>query len=310
MSKLRVLVTAVCLVLFFSLVSYPHCCARAKNTSVTVLSYSSYVSPTGHFVVLGEIQNTCSHALESITLNVTVSASDGSIIAEGTTNAFVHNFLPQQKAPFYIDFGKIDFDIISKTSAFDISLYNAPPTNYNQYPDLSIDVDFRGIIDVAYVISGSITNIGNQTANDIKVYGTYYNAAGVVVAVGFMELDDPLTPNSSANFSLTEMDVAASLTSRISSYGLLFQTSSKVFSLPSDPTSDTAQSLDSPLLTISLVAVALIAVIAVVLLVRFRLKRIRQLSKKVGFARNIRSQIRVGILPRPPIALQAELTGS
>ena len=69
-----------------------------------------------------------------------VSASDGTQIAAGTTNAFVSEFLPQQKAPFYLDLGKIDFDLVSKASTFDINVSDAPPTNYNQYPDLSLDV--------------------------------------------------------------------------------------------------------------------------------------------------------------------------
>jgi hypothetical protein len=267
MEKSSVLAVVVCLV--------PNSCyfAKAVNTSVTVLSHSSYVSPTGHFVVLGEVQNTGSHALESVSLNVAVSASDGSTIATGTTDAFVHNFLPQQKAPFYIDFGKIAFNELSKASTFNISLYDAPPTNYNQYPDLSLNVDSNGIAEVAYVISGSITNTGNQTANDIVVYGTYYNSAGVVVAVGLAELDTPLTPNSSANFSLTEMDAAASLTSKISSYALLVQTSTQVFSLPPVSPSDNPQSLDTLLLPIGIAVIALIAVIGVVLWVRFRVKR-------------------------------------
>ena len=272
MEKPSVLAVVVCLVFVFSLI--PNSCnfAKAVNTSVTVLSYSSYVSPTGHFVVLGELQNTGSHTLESVSLNVAVSASDGSTIAAGTTDAFVHNFLPQQKAPFYIDFGKIDFNEISKASDFNISLYDAPPTNYNQYPDLLLNVDSNEIVEVAYVISGSITNTGNQTANDIMVYGTYYNNAGVIVAVGLTELDEPLTPNSSANFALTEMDAAASLTTKISSYTLRVQTSTQVFSLPPASPSDNPQSLES-LLPIVIAVIALIAVIGVVLWFRFRVKR-------------------------------------
>jgi hypothetical protein len=97
MEKPSVLAVVVCLVFVISLI--PNSCnfAKAVNTSVTVLSYSSYVSPTGHFVVLGEVQNTGSHTLESVSLNVAVSASDGSTIAAGTTDAFVHNFLPSKR---------------------------------------------------------------------------------------------------------------------------------------------------------------------------------------------------------------------
>ena len=105
------------------------------------------------------------------------------------------------------------------------------------------------------------------------VYGTYYNTAGVVVAVGLVELESPLAPNSSADFTLSELDEAANLATKISSYTLLVQTSTQVFSLPSASPSDTPQALDPSLLTIGIVIIGLIVVIAVVLWVRFRLKR-------------------------------------
>ena len=273
MNKTCALMPAVCSVFVLILIFSPHSFAAAANTSVTVLSYSSYVSPTGHFVVLGEIQNTCSHALDSVALNVIVSASDESIIAEGTTEAFIRNFLPDQKAPFYIDFGKIDFDLISKSSIFNISLNNAPPTNYDQYRDLSVNIDHNGISNIAYMISGSITNNGNQTANNVVIYGTYYNTAGVVVAVGSVELDDPLAPMASIDFTLSEMDESASLTTKISSYALLVQTSNQVFALPSVLPSDAIQTPDSSLLITGIVAASLIAMIAIFIFVRFRLKK-------------------------------------
>jgi hypothetical protein len=273
MKKRGALMPAICLFFVFTLIFSAHYLATAANTSVTVLSYSSYVSPTGNFVVLGEIQNTCSHALDSVTLNVIVSASDESIIAEGTTEAFVRNFLPDQKAPFYIDFGKIDFDLISKSSIFSITLNNAPPTNYDQYRELSVNIDNNGISDTAYMISGAITNNGNQTANNVIIYGTYYNTAGIVVAIGSVELDDPLTPNASIDFTLGELDESASLTTKISSYALLVQTSNQFFAPPSASPSDTIQTSDSLLLIIGIVAASLIAVIAILIFVRFRLKK-------------------------------------
>jgi hypothetical protein len=273
MYKTRFVGSVVCVVLVFILVFNPHNFAQATNTSVTVLSHSSYVSPSGHFVVLGEVQNTGSHALESVSLSVEVTASDGAQIAEGTSDVFVHNFLPQQKAPFYLDFGKIDFNIVSKTSAFNISLANAPPTNYIQYPDLYLNMDSDGITKEAYTVSGSITNTGNQTANDIEIYGTYYNSAGVVVAVGLVSLKDPLAPTTSANFTLSENDESIKLSTKISSYALLAQTSTKVFSLPpSTSPSDIAQSSDSSWLTSAIIGIIAIAVIGVLVLVFLKRK--------------------------------------
>jgi hypothetical protein len=73
-------------------------------------------------------ETTGNHALKEVSLNVVVSASDETQIATGNTSALVNEFLPQQKAPFYIDLSKIDFDLVSKASTFDISVSDASPT--------------------------------------------------------------------------------------------------------------------------------------------------------------------------------------
>ena len=272
MKKTRVKAIIICTFFVFSFLS-PNSFVQAVNISVTVLSYSSYISPSGHFVVLGEVQNTGSHAWESVSLDVMVSASDGSQIAGDTTEVLVKNFLPQQKAPFYLDFGKIDFDTVSKTSTFNISLSNAPPTNYEQYPDLSLNVASNGIVNDVYAVSGSITNIGNQTANDIKIEATYYNNAGVVVGVGLVTLKDALAPNSSADFTVNEFDASPNIVTKISTYSLLIQTSTQVFSLPPTASpSSKAQSSDPSLLTLSsiIVIVSISIIIAIALLLRKR----------------------------------------
>ena len=178
MDKTRIAIVIVCTIFFFSLVFGPNVFVQAAYTGVTVLSHSSYVSSSGHFIVVGEVQNTGNHVLGNASLNVVVSASNGSQLVSGTTMAYVNDFLPQQKAPFYIDFGKIDFNTIPDAITFNFNVSNHPPTNYIQYPDLSSIVTFNGIVNDAYVVSGSITNNGVETANDIKVVGTYYNNGG------------------------------------------------------------------------------------------------------------------------------------
>jgi hypothetical protein len=273
MDKTHLEVVVACLVILFSLVLNPYNFAQAVDTSVTVLSHSSYVSPNGHFVVLGEVKNTGNHAKDSVSLNVEVTSSDGLKIATGATSVYANNFLPEQKAPFYIDFGKIDFNILSNISSFNISLANAPPTNYIQYPDLSLNVDSAGIANDAYVVEGSITNTGNQTANNIKIYATYYNTAGVVVAIGFVILKDPLAPNTSTDFTVTEMDESIKLATKISSYSLLIQTSTQSFWIPpSASPSELAQSSDSTFLTYAIISIVAIAIATFSVLV-FKRKR-------------------------------------
>jgi hypothetical protein len=182
----------------------------------------------------------------------------------------------QQKAPFYLDFGKIDFNTVSESSTFNFNVSNHPPTNYIQYPDLSLTVSSNGIVNNAYVVSGSITNGGNQTANDIKVVGTYYDSAGIVVAVGFVTLDDPIVPNGSASFTVSEFDASSKLASKISNYSLLVQTSTQQLYVPSS-SSTTSSTPSSALSTASIVAVVglgvAVVVVAVAALVFLRKRR-------------------------------------
>lgn len=242
MTKFRFLTTAICVILFSILILPSTSFAGALNTTITVLSYSSYVSPTGHFITLGEVQHTGNHALESVTLNVEISDENQTQLLSGTTSVFVNNFLPGQKAPFYMDFGEIDYDTISKTRNYNISLADAPPTNYDQYSNLETTVSFSGIENDVYAVLGSIANNGNQTADDVKIYATYYNNAGTVIAVGLTELKESLAPNSSATFSVNEFDAAPNLVQKISSYALLIQTSTEISSQPNNyspsPTSE------------------------------------------------------------------------
>ena len=274
MDKSRIVAIIVCTVFVFSLVSSQNVFVQAAYTGVTVLSHSSYVNSSGNFIVVGEVQNTGNHVLGNVSLNVVVSASNGSQLVSGTTMAYVNDFLPQQKAPFYLDFGKIDFNTISEISTFDFNVSDHPPTNYIQYPGLSLIVTFNGIANNAYVVSGSITNSGSQTANDIKVVGTYYNSAGIVVAVGFVILNGPLIPNNSVNFTVSEFDAVSKLVTKISNYSLLVQTSTQQFNLPSStsPTPATASS-DSSWLVYVGVSSVVIVVVAFVALVFLRKRK-------------------------------------
>ena len=269
MNKSRIVATIVCTVFVFSLVFTPSVFVQAAYTGVTVLSHSSYVSSGGHFIVVGEVQNTGNHVLGNASLDVIVSASNGSQFLRGTTMAYVNDFLPQQKAPFYLDFGKIDFNTIPEAITFDFNVSSHPPTNNIEYPDLSLIVSSNGIVNNAYVVSGSISNSGSQNANDIKVVGTYYNSAGIVVAVGFALLNDPLTPNSSANFAISEFDASPKLVSKISSYSLLVQTSTQQLNLPASvsPTPSTSSPVLSTAWIVAVMgAIVVVAVVALVFL--------------------------------------------
>jgi hypothetical protein len=87
-------------------------------------------------------------------------------------------------------------------------------------------------------------------------------------------LRDPLVPNTSADFTITEMDESIKLATKISSYALLVQTSTQSIWLPpSASPSEVAQSSDSLLLISAIFGIIItIAVIAVLVLVFLKRK--------------------------------------
>ncbi len=281
MDKTPIVAVIVCTVFVFSLVSSSNVFVQAAYTGVTVLSHSSYISSGGHFIVVGEVQNTGNHVLGNASLDVVVSAVNGSQFLSGTTIAYVNDFLPEQKAPFYLDFGKIDFNTIPNALTFGFNVSNHPPANYIQYPGLSSIVTSNGIVNDGYVVSGSITNSGSQTANDIKVVGTYYNNAGIVVAVGFVILKGPLSPNNSANFTVSEFDASPKLVVKISSYSLLVQTSTQQFNLPSS-VSTTPSTVSSDSSWLVYVGVSVVVIVAVAFAALVFLRNAKKVEKKQG----------------------------
>jgi hypothetical protein len=203
-----------------------------------------------------------------MTLNVMVIGSGGGQLVSGTTMPYVSYLLPQQKAPFYLDLGNPGTGTIPSVSSIDFTVSNANQTKYKEYEGLYLQSSFNSTSNGVYTVVGLISNTGNQTANDIRVVGTYYNSAGTVVAVGFVKLNGALSPSNASTFALTEFDVTPSLVAQISNYSLLIQTATlqNNESPSASPTApSTSSSGSSELIYIAIVVVVIVVVAAAVL---------------------------------------------
>ena len=228
MKKCKILATVLVAVMCLGLGSIPNACSQIVNTDVKVLSYSWYVNPSGDFIVVGEVQNTGNRTLQSVTLNATAYDTSGNQIAGASSMAYVSYFLPQQKAPFYLDFGPSNIagtDWGSTVSSVDFTVLNAYTTTDREYENLILTAHFEGNLSGAYTIIGFVNNIGNQTASGIKVVATYYNSLGTVVAAGFDIVNGSLPPYNATMFTVSEFDATPTLVAQISNYALLVQTS-------------------------------------------------------------------------------------
>ena len=201
MKKFKAVAIMLAVIICLSAVSIPNAFGQLSS-GIKVLSYTTYVNSAGDFIAVGEIQNQGNITFQSVSLDAGVYSADNSeLTSYSSAVAFVNFLVPQEKAPFYINFGSpnetgTDISLVPSVSYLNFTVSNAPPTNDKEYQNLSLSIGFQGALNGAYVAEGIIRNMGNQTANAIKVVGTYYNNAGNVVAVGFNNVTGSLSPGN------------------------------------------------------------------------------------------------------------------
>ena len=305
----------ICLFILLTLLSLSLACfhkASSQPENIKVLSYSWYVDSIGIFDVVGEVQNVGPNTIESVVLGGTVYTTDG--VEQGLskpTYVYVNCLIPQQKASFFMEFspqqtstGDLSWLTIG-VDHIDFTVLDANVTNNYRYSDVTVKSS-SGAADEngTYWVSGTVQNSGSQTATNIRVIGTFYNASGTVVAVGYTEYLTPssLSPSSTASFKVGAFDYDHTLVPperKIASYSLLTQVEKPLLSgtPPSIPPTDatptsssggtsssgtTPSSLIAPETQIVAVVVVVILVVVGTILVLNKRKARAQATKKLS----------------------------
>ena len=258
MKKSTVFSIVLLTLLPLSLTLVPTVSSQPEN--IKVLSYSWYVYSQDYFIVVGEVQNVGTSTIELPLLGGTVYTSDGVAQAySAPTRAYVKYLVPQQKAPFYMEFpstgsetGDLSWLSIG-VDRVDFKVLEANVTSSYQYPDLTVKESSGTVVEGVYWANGVIQNTGSQTAKNIRVIATFYNASGNVVAMGHTG-NDALTPTSLAPsgtlsfkvgaWDLNQTEVSSNL--KISSYSFLVLTEEPILSGTAPPPSTTTPSDTSP----------------------------------------------------------------
>lgn len=219
---------AVCS-LSFTLVPGVH----SQTSNIKVLTYSHYIDSLGYLVVVGEVQNIGTNTVASVILTGSASGPDG-VVATSNTQVWVANLVPQQKAPFYMEFfSQSSNDGSWQSNVVDVSInvYQAEATANYLYPDLTITSQAGSVSpDGVFWVNGQIQNTGSQTAKNVTIVGTFYNSTGQVVAVGYSDKTTmnpfSLEPQQTGTFKLGAFDLNQTIMPaemKISTYSLLIQ---------------------------------------------------------------------------------------
>ena len=224
--------------------------AKAQTPAVTVLSYSSYIAPQdsttayypGDLIVVGEVQNTGSSTIESVSVNAFAYDQNSSQLAIANNEAYGNNLLPGQKAPFYLEF--LESNAVTGDETYIQYVTNITvvasgiAANQTAYSGLTIPASSLSASNSSgvYTVTGTLSNSGTEELGDVWVVATFYNASGTVVSCDFTNyLANSFAPGASASFSVTPIDNDA-LTSPIVNYTLLAQYAPYVATASPTPT--------------------------------------------------------------------------
>lgn len=235
MKKIPVFIILILTIYFLGLFFVPITHSQVSETqNIKIGSHSWYLDSLGNLVVVGEVQNIGPDVIDQVILTGTASTLEG-LSSASYTGVYVAQLLPQQKAPFDIDFqppqGSNGWYNVGEIN---LNVAVANSTSSYQYPDLKItsssaSVSTTGDYNGAYLVTGSIQNTGTQAATNLTVVGTFFNSTGAVVGVGYTNYLEPrtLNPSESLNFQIAAFDLNQSNAPtrlKIASYSLLVQT--------------------------------------------------------------------------------------
>jgi hypothetical protein len=282
---------------------------KADTSDVKILSYSWYVSSstehaqyTGDLIVVGEVQNIGTNAIENVIVGgQAYNISGGDVSSGAELPPYIAYLGPGQKAPFYLEFSPeitdlslIDPNWASLVTNVTVRVVNAPDSSQSKYAGLTISTGSISNSTVAgtYTLTGTVENTGTQTTGRVWVIATFYNATGTVISMNYTEyISQSLLPGRSAVFTATPIDNTAELSSKITSYSLLIQSEATPTTTPTptvtttptiqpsnSPTSSsqttptpTSFGISSTIIYIVIIAVAIVLVIlAVLMLIRRR----------------------------------------
>jgi len=175
-----------------------------------------YIGDDGAFHIVGEIKNNLEAPLNQINVQVTLLDENKQLIGIKETTSLVNIIMPGMKGPFDLI---LTNDEAKKTKSYSLKLdYKVSPPK-NQVIDI-IESELSRDNYNNLMITGTVTNKGDITANTVAVIATLYDKEGNVAAVSRIHPEpDYLRTEDNAFFVIVIPDKIQ--TSEINDYTLI-----------------------------------------------------------------------------------------
>lgn len=201
-------ITAVLSVMAFSM--------PLSFAEVSVLNDQKYVGDDGFFHIVGEIQNGTGAPISQVSLDVTLHDRQGNGVAAKQTGSLVNTIMPGMRGPFDL---LIDSSEGKRVHSYSVDVSYKISAPKSQAIDITSSELSRDSHD-NLMITGTVANRGEITANTVSVVATLYDRQGSVAAVSRIHPEpDYLRADDEAFFLVPIPDKAR--TAEISGYHLV-----------------------------------------------------------------------------------------
>ena len=146
---------------------------------ISIQNDQKYIGDDGVLHIVGEIKNDLGVPLNQIEIHASLFSASGQLLESISSNALVNNIMPEMKAPFDIMItGKNVQNIEKYLLDFDYQVANPK----SQVIDITSSEISKDSFD-NLVITGTVSNKGEITANTVSVVATLYDKQGNVAVV-------------------------------------------------------------------------------------------------------------------------------
>ena len=146
---------------------------------VDIQNDQQYIGDDGALHIVGEIKNNLEAPLNQINVHVSLLDENKQVITTKVTNSLVNTIMPGMKGPFDL---VLTNNEAKETKSYSLEIDYKVSTPKNQVIDITeskLSRDNHNNV----MITGTVTNKGDITANTVAVIATLYDKEGNVAAV-------------------------------------------------------------------------------------------------------------------------------
>lgn len=187
----------------------PQVLSEVAIVGLEIVHVSTWVTPQGVFFITGEVANHSVLAMSQIPVRAVLYTADGTAVTEALDVVMGHVLLPGQFAPFSLRFGQGQ---PPETTTYTLTV-GREDWQPDDVPTVVSSDALAWTHETSYNenrhlrISGTITNMSQQTVRQVRAVVTLFDDQGEVIAAGFTEVESPLLAGDTTNYSILVSDI-------------------------------------------------------------------------------------------------------